>query len=570
MTGKRSLLSPIESTRLAVWAIIAITAVACGGPDGDPAAQDVTETTGALVGGTVTSARPEIGYFNRPTSGGRFIICTGTLIAANFVLTAGHCVDFSNTVVSGDTLVAGDRFSIVDSAGTVHGYKVDAIRTLGGLRAYGTDSSLFSLTTPDKLGLTDLAVLHLATSVPSTLATPAVIAGAPPASAQAVTAFGYGCTDRTTTPGAGTKRYFTYSYGNTTQTVCGGDSGGPVVLGNVNDNGAIWAAISGWNLGTNNDNLSNVRYFRNMVLDVMNSMAGTAMEVGIDRPGMDLQSLGATNATACQSACASNEACRAFTWVSNTTTCFLKRAIPNWNGQCPTCTSGIAPRKEVNVDRPGHDLSEVDLPENRVDLCYATCARTPGCAAYTSVAAGVQGPTLKCYLKDANATNDQPGVAVISGYSRGLECNVDRPGGDYRDFVIANDPNQCRQSCALDDRCKAYTARTGATPRCYLKSSVPDPVADATGTLCSGVKLDLEVDTDRPGLDLTDLDLATNGTAETCQAKCAANSSCQAWTFAPAGWRGSGTASHCWLKSGVPAPASSGSLVSGIRGAELW
>lgn len=72
-----------------------------------------------------------------------------------------------------------------------------------------------------------------------------------------------------------------------------------------------------------------------------------------------------------------------------------------------------------------------------------------------------------------------------------IERGVDRPGNDYSDFdLVAPDLGLCRQACADDEKCRAYTYVSpgiqGPKPRCWLKDSVPA----STNNLCctSGVK----------------------------------------------------------------------------------
>ncbi len=61
-----------------------------------------------------------------------------------------------------------------------------------------------------------------------------------------------------------------------------------------------------------------------------------------------------------------------------------------------------------------------------------------------------------------------------------MEQNIDRPGADYRSFAIpGNDPARCRNACAGDVRCKAWTfgrpGVRGAMGQCWLKSRIPPP-----------------------------------------------------------------------------------------------
>jgi hypothetical protein len=73
-----------------------------------------------------------------------------------------------------------------------------------------------------------------------------------------------------------------------------------------------------------------------------------------------------------------------------------------------------------------------------------------------------------------------------------FESNVDRPGGDYRNFDLElADPTQCWAQCELEDQCKAWTYvnpnTQGPKARCWLKNSVPAQVPNATFAT-SGVK----------------------------------------------------------------------------------
>lgn len=95
------------------------------------------------------------------------------------------------------------------------------------------------------------------------------------------------------------------------------------------------------------------------------------------------------------------------------------------------------------------------------------------------------------YLMILSALIVGTGLAGASFAQSSAEVNVDYPGGDYRSFDVANDPNHCRAQCDRDSACRAYTfvrpgvQRPGAV--CYLKRTVPTRVANAPCCL-SGVK----------------------------------------------------------------------------------
>ncbi len=56
---------------------------------------------------------------------------------------------------------------------------------------------------------------------------------------------------------------------------------------------------------------------------------------------------------------------------------------------------------ETGIDRPGADYRSVDLDVADPAICRSACEQDQQCKAYTFVRAGVQGPTARCYLKNA-------------------------------------------------------------------------------------------------------------------------------------------------------------------------
>jgi hypothetical protein len=81
--------------------------------------------------------------------------------------------------------------------------------------------------------------------------------------------------------------------------------------------------------------------------------------------------------------------------------------------------------------------------------------------------------------------------SLLKAQSGGFEHNTDRPGRDYRDIDLSRpDPSLCRDLCAGDPQCKAYTyvkpGVQGSSARCWLKTSIPDAVE--SDCCVSGVK----------------------------------------------------------------------------------
>jgi len=56
---------------------------------------------------------------------------------------------------------------------------------------------------------------------------------------------------------------------------------------------------------------------------------------------------------------------------------------------------------ENNIDRPGSDYRDFDLPTADPNLCRAACEAEAECKAFTYVRPGMQGPSARCWLKDS-------------------------------------------------------------------------------------------------------------------------------------------------------------------------
>lgn len=513
---------------------------------------DVAVDQAELVGGIATTARPEIGTFYNGAGGG----CTSTLIAPQLAIAASHCLSPMYTATAP---VAGAVFQFTDFGGVFRTYAVDRVQSFATQRFEYVPAGTFT---------TDLALLHLASAVPTSQAIPADLALQEPTIGALSTIFGFGCTDRTPASGGGFKQYKQFNFGTPTTALCWGDSGGPVLFGALGDGGAVYGVNSDFNFvgGTDDwtDIFAAVPFYRKQIEDILHAWDG-ANEVGWNRPGMDYTNFLTVNVADCRFYCENDGRCEAFTWVPEAPygRCWLKSGAPEpflaWNN---AIVSGVPTKYETGYNRAGGDYASFAPAEARPELCAAACGRDHACKSWTYVAPSGSG-TGTCWLKNTVPVQSACSVCTSGVTQRRLEVGYDRPGYDFA-WRSTSGADACADQCAQDDRCEAYTYTGAAGTNCFLKDAVP--WAGAAPSMTSGVRGGLETNTNRWGGDYRSF-TTSRLTPTTCQATCAQEAACQSWTYVPP--TAPATAATCWLKSSIPSRSYAIGLVSGVKGFEM-
>jgi len=129
---------------------------------------------------------------------------------------------------------------------------------------------------------------------------------------------------------------------------------------------------------------------------------------GFNLPGSDYANFNADSWWVCRNTCGGDSRCQAWTWVKPgiqgpSGHCWLKHSLPKLvKDAC--CNSGSRENifasqltAEDNTNRPGLDYKNFE--ENSWRNCESACKSEDGCAAWTWVRPGVQGPRGRCWLK---------------------------------------------------------------------------------------------------------------------------------------------------------------------------
>jgi hypothetical protein len=352
--------------------------------------------------------------------------------------------------------------------------------------------------------------------------------------------------------------------------------------------------------------------------------AATAAEADTDRPGGDYSSFTIApfsgDEGACESACARDGRCRAWTFVRGRGPsggqCFLKDSVPapRTDDCCVSGTSaaggpgggpgggGGGPRAGITIYEDtryggGSQTYNEDVPNlvtegwndmissfrirggGSWEVCRDTNYRGP-CRTFANDQDNLVSISWNDQISSFRRVADVgpggpggPGDGPGWGVGPGMRDGVDRPGGDYRDFEMRRGdggPAGCQRACADDNACRAWAFkrgdRFGDPSRCFLKGVVtaerPDrQIISGVSTNRDTIVRGMEDNTDRPGSDYRDFDLTAPDPRQ-CQQACERDRSCRAWTYVRPGAQTDQP--RCYLKTPAPGATRDNCCVSGV------
>jgi hypothetical protein len=152
--------------------------------------------------------------------------------------------------------------------------------------------------------------------------------------------------------------------------------------------------------------------------------------------------------------------------------------------------SGAPARAQVAFDRPGGDYASFPMRSGDPAQCAARCERDPRCRAWAFSYPATESTNAVCWLKSrvmprAASTccvSGVRGTGVIEPRIGAIEFGVDRNGGDYRQFDLADDTSgkSCGKACEAEEGCRAWTyvrpGYVGPSAVCYLKNHITRPM----------------------------------------------------------------------------------------------
>jgi hypothetical protein len=561
------------SSSLAI-ATCGLLVAACG-----PIDQADELTVNPLIGGSATSLRPEVGVLRSHQA-----FCTATLIADNVIVTAAHCFHFSNELDPN----ASVTFTAAD--GTIQMRSIVELRLLSPSAGSSliTDPARLTLlmpstATPDKKGNSDVAVARLKTPIGNI--TPARLSIRAPNKDEVVTTFGFGCTDSVSQEGGGAKQKISWKFqtdrpdGSQRMSVlCSGDSGGGAFLGDSDAQGELWGVNS---MQGFNNTFGNVSWYYDEILATMKKFQGGEFfgefsgvlnaSTRFTSSGSQLFDVSAT-LNQCRSLClADGMRCQGYS----------VRVIDQFGGDCLRFKniSGFVASATSFSNVPGEDaefaLTGFEFPDTARTAassieCRSACGLDSTCRGYT-FSQGV------CRFKSA-ISGRTSSTGSISQARSGIDWQTEHAAHEYSlEDLPSSNWDLCRQKCAQDMACKAFTYRGPRTGLAKATCSLRDgkgPAVSAPGAT-SGLKHGLEPFTDRPGSTFTTITFPPGGSAfdqmivpQRCQSACANDSRCKSFTYFPSVLNGA--AAHCDLKNAIPARVESSLGISGVKGAEFF
>lgn len=203
-------------------------------------------------------------------------------------------------------------------------------------------------------------------------------------------------------------------------------------------------------------------------------------EPGTNRKGSDYDSFRTGSLEVCRNSCSRDSRCRAYTFNSVDSLCFLKERVPGPSRDSRTVSGvkegggshfpGNRLSEEPGTNRKGSDYDS--FRTRSLEVCSRSCARDSRCRAFT-----FNSVESLCYLKDRvpGPSRDSRTVSGVKGSSSSGDDLTEEEGIDYRGGYYsrfqAKGLRDCKDQCRRDSRCSSYTYGLN-NGLCYLEDKV--------------------------------------------------------------------------------------------------
>lgn len=363
-----------------------------------------------LLNGQRSQARSEIGQMTMTHSDGLQYNCTATLVEPSVLITARHCVNWTTCESDACATRHNGSVTFTNAAGRSATHRMTRFVSFdrngqvaenGGRRQI----DVISTNRNDYWLSSDVAVVLLDRPVAAAIATPTTLLNRHPQTGDDMSIWGFGCQNRTTQNGGNFKQFIDFVQGSLSNSLCPGDSGGPVTQGR---NGGVVYVNSGYQ-PDRIDIFGDVIRFRGQITNVINGWLA-------DQTPNNPPQTGGCFYT-CEGPNTRTKTCNGSV-VERKTVCGSTQECTSLSPTQTTCQNKGAAEPQPQDPQPNQCVYACEGPNTRIKTCdgsvverKAVCGSTQECVSLSPTQTTCQNkedavtpdPTPECFYQCTNA-----------------------------------------------------------------------------------------------------------------------------------------------------------------------